>query len=220
MNLIERWLRPALGWYRGMFSPLHILQGLLLYPMKTNEKERSARMIRAVWNDMERHVLSILVANEPGVLSRISGLFSRRGYNIESLTVGRTEHPEVSRITVSLTCDDSTLEQIMKQSEKLYVVRAVEELKPKDSVYRELALVKFKADEAARGPIRGVVDIFRASIVDIGPESLIVEITGDGDKIDAFIKVVESYGIIEMTRTGLTALGRGSQGITDHLTDF
>jgi acetolactate synthase-1/3 small subunit len=163
---------------------------------------------------MERYVVSILVVNEPGVLSRISGLFSRRGYNIESLTVGRTENPEVSRITVSLSCDTSTLEQIIKQSQKLYVVLGVEELKTKDSVYRELALVKVRANEEARSPIRGVVDIFRASIVDIAPESLIVEITGDGDKIDAFIKLVEPYGIIEMTRTGLTALGRGSQGIT------
>lgn len=162
---------------------------------------------------MERHVISILVVNEPGVLSRISGLFSRRAYNIESLSVGRTENPGVSRITVAVFCDDSTLEQIIKQSEKLYVVLAVEHLPANQSVYRELALVKFRAREEDRGPIRNVVDIFRGSIIDLGTESLIVEITGDGDKIDAFIKVVEPYGIIEMTRTGLTALGRGSQSI-------
>lgn len=163
---------------------------------------------------MERHVLSILVLNEPGVLSRISGLFSRRAYNIDSLSVGRTQEPGVSRITVAVTCDDSTLEQIIKQSRKLYVVRAVEELKVNQAVYRELALVKFRAREEDRGPIRNVVDIFRASIVDLGTESIIVEITGDGDKIDAFLRVAEPYGIIEMTRTGLTALGRGSQPIT------
>lgn len=167
---------------------------------------------------MERHILSILVVNEPGVLSRVSGLFSRRGYNIESLTVGKTNHPEISRVTVALRCDDSTLEQIIKQSQKLYVVLAVEEMKSSASVYRELALIKVSASEDERATIRGIVEIFRSSIVDVGHESLIVEITGDAEKVDAFLKMVEPYGIIEMTRTGLTALGRGSEAL-DHQKD-
>lgn len=162
---------------------------------------------------MERYVLSILVNNEPGVLTRISRLFGARGYNIESLTVGRTQTQDVSRITVSMTCDTQTLEQIIKQSFKLYDVMAVEELEPKAAVYRELALVKLQADEKTRSPIREIADIFRANIVDVAPDSLIVELTGDGDKVDAFIRLVEPYGILEMTRTGLTALGRGSKSL-------
>lgn len=165
--------------------------------------------------EMEKYVLSILVNNEPGVLTRISRLFGARGYNIESLTVGRTQVAKISRITVTLTCDTQTLEQIIKQTAKLYDVIAVEELKAKESVYRELALVKVQADDKGRSVIREIADIFRASVVDIGPQSLMVEITGDGDKVDAFLKLIEPYGILEMTRTGLTALGRGERSLME-----
>lgn len=159
---------------------------------------------------MEKHVMSIMVNNEPGVLTRISRLFGARGYNIESLTVGKTQEKDQSRITVVMNCDRQTLEQIMKQTQKLYDVMAVQELTPKASVYREIALIKVGADSNQRSAIREITEIFRASIIDVGPESLIIEITGDGDKIDAFLRVIEPYGILEMTRTGLTALGRGS----------
>lgn len=184
-------------------------------PQKINTgkyRERNARS-RARVMEMERYVLSILVQNEPGVLTRISRLFGARGYNIESLTVGRTHEPEISRVTVALTCDTQTLEQILKQTEKLYVVIAVLELKPKESVFRELALIKIQGDDKSRSVIREVADIFRANIVDVSPESLIVEITGDSEKIDAFLRLIQPYGILEMTRTGLTALGRGEQKI-------
>lgn len=165
---------------------------------------------------MEKHVMSIMVNNDPGVLTRISRLFGARGYNIESLTVGRTKNKDESRITVVMNCDNQMLEQIMKQTAKLYDVRGVEELAPKESVYREIALVKVAANHAQRSAIREIAEIFRASIIDLGLENLIIEITGDGDKVDAFLRVIEPYGILEMTRTGLTALGRGVETLIDH----
>lgn len=158
---------------------------------------------------MRKKVFQLIVDNTPGVLSRISGLFSRRGYNIESITAGVTADPRYTRITIVATGDDEILDQIEKQVRKLVDVRNVRELKPHESVYRELALVKVRATAEMRQGIISIVDIFRAKVVDIAPESLIVELTGNQDKIDAFLSLLEGYEILELARTGIAGLGRG-----------
>lgn len=158
---------------------------------------------------MRRMVLSILVDNTAGVLSRVAGLFSRRGYNIDSLTVGETENPKFSRMTVAVHGDDQILEQIEKQLSKLEEVRDIKELKDNESVCRELVLIKVVADQSQRQAIIAVADIFRAKIVDVAIESLMIELTGNQTKIDAFIKLLEGFQIKELVRTGLTGLARG-----------
>lgn len=167
---------------------------------------------------MGRHVLSILVENQAGVLSRICGLFSRRGYNIDSLSVGVTEDQGVSRITVSLNCDDTIIEQIIKQLEKLIDVIRVVELDEKRAVFRELALIKVISSPQTRSEIISIVDIFRANIIDVGTESLTIEITGDESKIDAFRSLMTPFGIKEIVRTGITALCRGNNPIKKNVT--
>ena len=162
---------------------------------------------------MSRHVLSILVDNQAGVLSRVSGLFSRRDYNIVSLSVGVTEDEEVSRITVQVDCDDVSIEQIIKQVEKLVDVIRVIELGRDRGVFRELALIKVAATPKTRSEIATMVDIYRANIIDVGSETITIEITGDQTKIAAFIAAVEDYGIKEIVRTGLTGLCRGNHPI-------
>ncbi len=159
---------------------------------------------------MNRHVLSILVENQSGVLSRISGLFSRRGYNIDSLSVGVTENPLISRITVVACGDDLIIDQIRKQVEKLEDVVKCVKLESSSSVCRELALIKISANATTRPEIVGIVDIFRANIIDVSPNSMTVEITGAQNKIGAFIELVEPYEIMEIVRTGLTAIQRGT----------
>ena len=166
-------------------------------------------------NAMKRMVLSILVDNTAGVLSRVAGLFSRRGYNIDSLTVGETQNPAISRMTVLAHGDDQILEQIRKQVQKLEDVIEIIELAPGDSVTRELILVKVGATEKDRQAIISIADIFRAKIVDVALESLMIELTGNQDKINAFIKLLEQYTIKELVRTGITGLTRGSGDITD-----
>lgn len=167
---------------------------------------------------MSRHVLAVLVENQSGVLSRVSGLFSRRGYNIDSLTVGVTDNPNVSRITiVANTEDDFILEQIKKQLNKLIDVMKIIELKPEESVYRELALIKVKCNDESRASIASVVNIFRAKIIDVSFEALTVEITGDQNKIKAFTELMEQFGIKEIVRTGVTALERGPITISEHM---
>jgi acetolactate synthase-1/3 small subunit len=161
---------------------------------------------------MNRHVLSVLVENQSGVLSRVSGLFSRRGYNIDSLSVGETEDPKVSRMTIVVRGDDYILEQIKKQLNKLIDVIKIIELDPRQSVFRELALIKVKTGDN-RASIIEIVDIFRAKIVDVANETLTVEMTGDEAKIEAFLSLMEPYGIAEIVRTGLTALERGNREI-------
>ncbi|GHU59308.1 acetolactate synthase small subunit [Clostridia bacterium] len=158
---------------------------------------------------MQRYVLSIIVDNHAGVLSRVTGLFSRRGYNIESLSVGETENPAVSRITVSVICDAGVIDQIRKQVEKLVDVREIKELSPNASVYRELALIKVAVSSQNRIEVIGIVDIFRAEVVDVAPNSVTIEITGDEGKISAFVTLMEPYGVISIARTGLTGLSRG-----------
>lgn len=156
-----------------------------------------------------KHLLSILVENHAGVLSRISGLFSRRGYNIDSLSVGPTADPKYSRITIVTTGDDMIIEQICKQVKKLIDVIEILELMPNASVSRELVFVKIKCLSSQFNDIAGIVEVFRARIIDISPESITVEITGTGDKIEAFTLLMEPFGIKEISRTGVTAMQRG-----------
>lgn len=158
---------------------------------------------------MRRMVLSILVDNTSGVLSRVAGLFSRRGYNIDSLTVGETENPAYSRMTVAVTVDDSILEQIGKQLAKLEDVRSIKELEDNASVCRELILVKVEAGKEARPSINAIVEIFRAKIVDVAESSMMIELTGNQAKLDAFTKLLDGYEIKELVRTGITGLTRG-----------
>lgn len=164
---------------------------------------------------MKRMVLSILVDNTAGVLSRVAGLFSRRGYNIDSLTVGETQNPAISRMTVLAKGDDQILEQIRKQLLKLEDVIEIKELAPGESVTRELILVKVAVAEKDRQAVISIADIFRAKIVDVALESLMIELTGNQDKIDAFINLLSPYTIKELVRTGITGLTRGSGDISD-----
>ncbi len=163
---------------------------------------------------MHRKVLQLLVDNTSGVLSRISGLFSRRGYNIESITAGVTADPRYTRITIVTSGDDEILDQIEKQVAKLVDVRDIKELRPGESVYRELALIKVKVSADRRQGVISVVDIFRAKIVDVSKDSLIIELTGNQDKIDAFINLLDGYEILELARTGIAGLGRGIENVT------
>ncbi|MCI8925139.1 MAG: acetolactate synthase small subunit [Lachnospiraceae bacterium] len=163
---------------------------------------------------MRKKVFQLLVDNTSGVLSRISGLFSRRGYNIESITAGLTADPRFTRITIVASGDDEILDQIEKQVAKLVDVRDIKELRPESSVYRELALIKVRADRSQRQGVIAVADIFRAKIIDVAPDSLIIELTGDQDKIDAFIDLLDGYEILELARTGIAGLGRGTENVT------
>ena len=164
----------------------------------------------------QRHVLSVLVQNSSGVLSRVSGLFSRRGYNIDSLTVGRTEDEKISRMTIAIVGDNDTLEQVKKQLDKLEDVIKVIDLKNGNSVYRELVLIKVKADAEKRAAINEIVTIFRSKIIDVSVDTRTIELTGDESKISALIKLMEEYGIQELVRTGVTALERGDKTIRSH----
>lgn len=163
---------------------------------------------------MRKKVLQLLVDNTSGVLSRIAGLFSRRGYNIDSITAGVTADPRYTRITIVTSGDDEILDQIEKQVGKLVDIRDIKELRPEESVYRELALIKVKASAAQRQGVISIADIFRAKIIDVSPESLIIELTGNQDKIEAFISLLDGYEILELARTGIAGLGRGTENVT------
>lgn len=169
---------------------------------------------------MEKHVLSALVKNSSGVLSRVSGLFSRRGYNIDSLTVGRTEDPSISRMTITLMGDENVLEQVKKQLNKLEDVVRVIDFKANESVYRELALIKVRANAENRAAINETVKIFRSKIIDISTDTLTIELTGDEEKISALINLMEEYGIEELVRTGVTALQRGEKTIKNSVETY
>ena len=160
-----------------------------------------------------RHTLSVLVQNKPGVLARTAGLFSRRGYNIESLTVGVTENENVSRMTIVVAGDDTVVEQVTKQLNKLIEVIKVSDLTKESYVDRELVLIKVTADSSNRGEIMQLADVFRARIVDVAAKSLIIEVTGDAEKITALIGTLKQFGIKEIVRTGTLALGRGPKVI-------
>lgn len=163
---------------------------------------------------MQKKVFQLIVDNTSGVLSRISGLFSRRGYNIESITAGVTADPKYTRITIVTSGDADVLEQIEKQVAKLIDVKDIKVLEPGKSVYRELALIKVKAEAANRQGVIAMADIFRANIIDVGPKTLIIELTGDQEKIDAFLGLLEGYEILELARTGIAGLGRGIENVT------
>ena len=158
-----------------------------------------------------KHTLAILVENKPGVLTRVAGLFSRRGFNIESLAVGVTENLDTSRITIVVTGDDNILEQVEKQLNKLIDVIRVSDIPAEDSVSRELALIKVGVDSTTRAEVMQIVDIFRAKIVDVGIKSLVVEVTGDDSKINAIEQLLRQFGIKEMVRTGKIAMNRGAK---------
>ncbi|HEX8092387.1 acetolactate synthase small subunit [Jatrophihabitans sp.] len=163
---------------------------------------------------MSIHTLSVLVENKPGVLARVSGLFSRRGFNIESLAVGPTEHPEISRITILVSAEGNALEQITKQLNKLINVLKIVELEPSQAVQRELLLVKVRADEGNRSAVLDIVELFNAKVVDVSPEALTVEVVGPPAKLEAVLKMMEPYGIREMVQSGMVALGRGPRSMT------
>ncbi|CAM4011581.1 acetolactate synthase small subunit [Paenibacillus alkaliterrae] len=159
---------------------------------------------------MKKHTIAVIVNDQPGVLQRVSGLFGRRGFNIESITVGSSEEAGLSRMVIVTSGDDHTLEQVTKQLYKLIDVIKVIDLSSNPMVARELALIKVNAEPAARPEILGVVETFRAAVVDIGTHSLIVQVVGDTEKIDAMVELLKPYGIRELSRTGVTALNRGS----------
>ncbi|MFV0319108.1 MAG: acetolactate synthase small subunit [Microbacterium sp.] len=166
---------------------------------------------------MPSHVLSLLVEDKPGLLTRVAGLFARRGFNIESLAVGVTEVPGLSRITVVVDVEVLPLEQVTKQLNKLVNVIKIVELESSSSVQRDHVLVKVRADNATRSNIIEVVNLFRASIVDYATDALVIEVTGDRGKVEAFLRAVEPFGIKELAQSGMLAIGRGGKSITERV---
>ncbi len=164
---------------------------------------------------MSRHTLSVLVENKPGVLTRVAGLFARRSFNIHSLAVGPTEHEEISRITVVVDVDQLPLEQVTKQLNKLINVLKIVELEDAASVQRELLLVKVRAEGATRTQVLEVVDLFRAHVVDVVPDTVTIEATGGPAKLQALLAALEPFGVREIVQSGTVAIGRGSRSITD-----
>ncbi|MGL5860920.1 MAG: acetolactate synthase small subunit [Phycicoccus sp.] len=164
---------------------------------------------------MHKHTLSVLVENKPGVLARIAALFSRRGFNIESLAVGETEYPEISRMTVVVDVEDLPLEQVTKQLNKLVEVLKVVELEPASAVQRQVMLIKVRADVATRHQVLELVSMFRAKVVDVATESLTIEATGTPEKLTALLDVLEPFGVKELVQSGMVAIGRGPRSITD-----
>ena len=164
---------------------------------------------------MSKHTLSVLVENKPGVLVRIAGLFSRRGFNIDSLAVGPTEHEEISRMTIVVNCDERPLEQVTKQLNKLINVLKIVELEQGFAVQRELMLIKVRADTESRSKVLETVQLFRAKVVDVALDAVTVEATGNREKLDALIRVLEPFGIKELVQSGMVAVGRGARSITD-----
>jgi acetolactate synthase-1/3 small subunit len=166
---------------------------------------------------MSKHVLSLLVEDKPGLLTRVAGLFARRGFNIDSLAVGVTEVPGLSRITVVVDVEELPLEQVTKQLNKLVNVIKIVELDYSSSVQREHMLVKVRADNQTRSNVIEVVNLFRASVVDYATDALVVEVTGDRGKVDAFLKAVEPFGVKELAQSGMVAIGRGGKSITERV---
>ncbi|MEA2483583.1 MAG: acetolactate synthase small subunit [Thermoleophilaceae bacterium] len=163
------------------------------------------------------HVLSLLVEDKPGLLTRVAGLFARRGFNIESLAVGHSEVPGLSRITAVVDVEDLPLEQVTKQLNKLVNVIKIVELEPASSVLHEHVLIKVKVDNSTRSQVLEIVELFRASVVDVTTEALVIEVTGDSQKTAALLKVLEPYGIRELAQSGLLAIGRGPKSITERI---
>jgi acetolactate synthase I/III small subunit len=161
------------------------------------------------------HTLSVLVEDQPGVLARIAGLFSRRSFNITSLAVGPTEHPGISRITMVVNADEHPLEQVTKQLNKLINVIKIVELEPGQSVQREIMLVKVRADVETRSHVLETVQLFRAKVVDVSADAVTIEATGNAEKLSALLRVLEPFGVRELVQSGMVALGRGPRSITD-----
>ena len=166
---------------------------------------------------MSTHVLSLLVEDKPGLLTRVAGLFARRGFNIESLAVGHSEIDGLSRITVVVDVEDLPLEQVTKQLNKLINVIKIVELDPAQSVHREHLLIKVRVDNATRSQVLEAVNLFRARVVDVSTDALVIEVTGDSGKTSALLKVLEPYGIKEIAQSGLLAIGRGGKSITERV---
>jgi acetolactate synthase-1/3 small subunit len=164
---------------------------------------------------MSKHTLSVLVENKPGVLARIASLFARRGFNIDSLAVGPTEYPDVSRMTIVVNVEDNPLEQVTKQLNKLINVLKIVELEPASSVSRELLLVKVKADPQIRSQVLEIVQLFRAKVIDVAVDAVTIEATGGAEKIEALLRVLEPFGVKELAQSGMVAMGRGTRSITD-----
>lgn len=164
---------------------------------------------------MARNTLSVLVQDQPGVLARISALFSRRGYNIQSLAVGTTETPGISRMTIVVDVDEHALEQITKQLNKLINVLKIVELDESTTIARELMLIKVRADSSARASVLQIVELFRAKVVDVGTDAVTVEATGSRDKLEALLELLAPHGIKEIVQSGVVALGRGGRSISD-----
>jgi acetolactate synthase-1/3 small subunit len=164
---------------------------------------------------MSRHTLSVLVENKPGILARVASLFSRRGFNIDSLAVGTTEHPDISRMTIVVNVEELPLEQVTKQLNKLVNVIKIVELDSSASVQRELILIKVRADAETRSQVLETVQLFRAKVVDVATDAVTIEATGSRDKLEALIRVLEPFGIKELVQSGMVAVGRGSRSITD-----
>ncbi|MGB3945016.1 MAG: acetolactate synthase small subunit [Methanothrix sp.] len=159
------------------------------------------------------HTIALIVENRPGVLVRIAGLFSRRGFNIDSLTVGATDNPDYARMTITVEGDEVVLEQVTKQVNKLVNVIRVSEMDPKESVDRELAIIKVAAKKEDRSEIMQIVSVFRAKIIDVSPRSLIIEVTGTNDKVEAMVRLLRQFGIKEMARTGKVSMVRGTKAV-------
>jgi acetolactate synthase-1/3 small subunit len=166
---------------------------------------------------MSRHVLSLLVEDKPGLLTRVAGLFARRGFNIESLAVGHSEIEGLSRITVVVDVDELPLEQVTKQLNKLINVIKIVELDQDASVQREHLLIKVKVENTTRSQVLEAVTLFRARVVDVAPDALVIEVTGDSGKVEALLRMLEPYGIKEIAQSGLLAIGRGSKSITERV---
>jgi acetolactate synthase-1/3 small subunit len=164
---------------------------------------------------MTNHTLSVLVENKPAVLVRIAALFARRGFNIDSLAVGPTEHEEISRMTIVVNCEEHPLEQVTKQLNKLVNVLKIVELEPSQAVQRELVLIKIRADADTRSKVLETVALFRAHVVDVAVDAVTVEATGGSDKLGALVRVLEPFGIKELVQSGTIAVGRGGRSITD-----
>ncbi|ENO17849.1 acetolactate synthase small subunit [Schaalia cardiffensis] len=165
----------------------------------------------------EMHTLSVLVENKPGVLMRVAALFARRGFNIKSLAVGETEHPEISRMTIIVEVDEAPFEQVTKQLNKLVNVLKIVELDPEEKVERRLILLKVRADETRRTSVLQVVDLFRAHVVDVQTETVVIESIGSLSKLEALLHSLEPFGVTEIVQSGAVAIGRGSRSITDQL---
>src|ERR1700733_6026412 len=182
-------------------------------PWHSSAFRRRIRRTRVMTGSPKTHTLSVLVEDKPGVLARVAALFSRRGFNIESLAVGATEQKDMSRMTIVVSAEETPLEQITKQLNKLINVIKIVEQDDDNSVARELALIKVRADAGTRSQVIEAVNLFRAKVIDVSPESLTVEATGDRGKLEALLRVLEPFGVREIVQSGLVSLSRGPRGI-------